>query len=130
MYEDLIGIPFKDGGRSKKGFDCYGLVAEIYKRNNIILPEYYAPAFNSELINKQITEAKQLNIWERVTGKEIPKLAIIALKFNSNLCNHVGVYIGAGKFIHMRNKIGCNIDRVDSPAWKRCIEGYYIYKGG
>lgn len=32
-YEDLIGIPFVNHGRDRAvGFDCYGLVMEMYRR--------------------------------------------------------------------------------------------------
>lgn len=42
-YDDLIGIPFINGGRDRnKGFDCYGLVMEVYRRCGIALPEYTA----------------------------------------------------------------------------------------
>lgn len=29
-YSDLIGIPFVQDGRSKSGYDCYGLTKEIF----------------------------------------------------------------------------------------------------
>ena len=131
MFNDLIGIPFVDGGRDiKTGFDCYGLVMEIYRRNGINLPEYYAPALDSEAVSTQIETATQLPIWERSDRSEPPLLAVMAIHFNSPLCNHTGVYIGNGKFIHTREKIGVCIDSIHSPAWRHRIDGYYIYRGG
>jgi len=129
MYSDLIGIPFKDGGRDVKGLDCYGLVMEIYRRNGIKLPEYYAPAFDDAGVSAQIEEARTLPIWQKAEGSNPPLLAVMAIKFNSPLCNHTGVYIGNGFFIHTRERIGVNIDRINSPAWRRRIEGFYVYLG-
>jgi cell wall-associated NlpC family hydrolase len=128
-YYDLIGIPFKDGGRDAAGFDCYGLVMEVYRRNGIDLPEYFAPALDSEAVSNQISQAKTLDIWQRASSTEPPFLSVMAIRFNSPLCNHTGVYIGDGRFIHTRERIGVSIDRIDSPAWRHRIEGFYIYKG-
>lgn len=30
--DDLLGVPYKEHGRDKSGYDCYGLVIEIEKR--------------------------------------------------------------------------------------------------
>lgn len=128
-YADLIGVPFVDGGRDAKiGLDCYGLVMEIYRRNGIILPEYYAPALDSEAVSRQIEAAKaSSNVWRLSDDK--PFLSVMAIKFNCSLCNHTGVYLGGGRFIHTRERIGVNIDSVDSPAWKRRIAGFYVFEG-
>ena len=40
MYEDLIGVPFMDGGRDKNGMDCWGLVREYFKRQGIVVKDY------------------------------------------------------------------------------------------
>ena len=40
-YTDLIGVPFVNRGRDKNtGFDCYGLVKEVYRRYGYEIPEY------------------------------------------------------------------------------------------
>ena len=42
-YGDLIGVPFVGNGRSKEtGFDCYGLVQEMFRRAGRTLPDYTA----------------------------------------------------------------------------------------
>ena len=40
MYEDLIGVPFVDGGRDTNGMDCWGLVRECFKRQGIVVKDY------------------------------------------------------------------------------------------
>ena len=32
-------------------------------------------------------------------------------------------------YIHTRERIGVNIDRISSPAWRRVIVGFYEYVG-
>ena len=127
-YTDLIGIPFVSHGRdAKKGLDCYGLLKELYFRKNIKLEEYYIDAFDSITINKEIMKnKKRIDKWEKVT--EPHELDVICFKFNCDVVNHVGCYIGDGKFIHTRQKIGVNVDNINSPAWKRRIDSIYKYR--
>jgi Cell wall-associated hydrolases (invasion-associated proteins) len=131
MHKNLIGIPFADGGRDiRTGFDCYGLAIEVYRRMGIELPEYYSPAFDSERISGTIDEAKSMPTWELIDKGELTAPALVIIKLNSPLCNHVGVYIGNGLFIHCRNPIGVNIDRINSPAWRHRIDGFVKLKEG
>ncbi len=125
MIADLIGIPFKDGGRTLAGFDCYGLAIEVFRRYGIVVPEYYACCEDSTLIDKTITEARVK--WVRCTPPDLPVPCLVVIRFNEAvMCNHTGVYIGNGRFIHIRQKIGVNIDLIDSLVWKRRIEGFYV----
>lgn len=42
-YDDLIGIPYKEHGRSKsEGFDCYGLCVEMCRRAGTPLADPYS----------------------------------------------------------------------------------------
>ena len=38
---------------------------------------------------------------------------------------HLGVYLGAGRFIHSVEKVGSMIVRIDHPIWKNRIAGFY-----
>ena len=52
QYADLIGVPFKNLGRDvKSGLDCYGLVAEIYRRCGKEIGEYYSDCSDKARIN-------------------------------------------------------------------------------
>lgn len=128
----LRGIPFEYGGRGPKSFDCWGLVMEVYRRFGVELPDYaicqeQALTDNADKIDERMEELRWK--WEKSDGSIIPSL--LPIRFHNVVYkNHVGIYIGNGQFIHTRNKVGVYIDRVDSPAWERKIDGYYIYKGG
>lgn len=132
-YADLIGVPFANRGRDiAKGFDCYGLVMEVYKRCGKHIPEYYADYNDTKAVNKLITEKTAIKSnWEKVDINNMPVPCLLAISCGTpkGVVNHTGVYIGNGRFIHIREKTGVCVDRINSPAWRRIIEGAYKYVG-
>lgn len=131
-YDDLIGTPFKNHGRGDGGYDCYGLVKEVFKRYGINIPEYDADFDDSEKINSLVRDNTAHRPWKQVDDiNHLPVPCLVALRFGSpvGVVNHTGTYIGHGQFIHTRAKVGACIDRIDSIAWKRCIVGFYEYVG-
>lgn len=135
-YSDLIGAPFEQDGRGIDGkYDCYGLTKEVFKRYGYSIGEYWCCVEDKEKINAIFRGAISNPKWREVDykhGEAIPVPALIALRFNSapGVVNHTGVYIGEGRFIHIRERIGVCVDKLSSPAWKRQIVGIYEYVGG
>lgn len=135
-YTDLIGTPFVNKGRDKiKGLDCYGLCIEVYKRYGIDIPEYYKECteYTDLATTTSIYEnhKDEQGVWREVDINDMPTPCLIALRFGvpKGVVNHTAVYIGNGKFIHIRENTGVCVDRIDSPAWRRVIEGAYEYVG-
>ena len=120
---DLIGVPFADGGRGPDSFDCWGLCLEVFRREGITLRDYRLCCHDSEGFRGNFEIERPA--WRRHEWPDIPSPAVVALRFNTTAVNHVGVYIGDNKFLHTREKTGVVIERVDSPYWKRRIEGFY-----
>jgi cell wall-associated NlpC family hydrolase len=128
---DLIGTPFCNHGRDvHTGLDCYGLVMEVYRRQGIELPEYDADYNDAEKISGIIHHQARSKHWQECR-QPLPVPCVLAIRFGTapGVINHTGVYIGNGKFIHIREKTGVVIDRLDSPAWRGVIAGFYEYKG-
>ena len=132
-YADLIGVPFVNQGRNPEtGLDCYGLVKEVFRRCGKDIDEYWCDAYDKEYINRVLRKAVSGASWQEVDykhGEDIEAPALIALRFNSppGVVNHTGVYLGHGLFIHTRERVGCCVDRIDSPMWRRQIVGIYKY---
>ena len=120
--DDLIGKPFCDGGRGPEGYDCWGLAAEVYKRFGKELPDYKIACEDACRVNAEIEQNKPQ--WVQLIMPVAP--CLVVMKMGVTFVNHVGVYIGDGRFIHTRDKIGVNIDRIDNPNWRKRIEGYYV----
>lgn len=120
----LVGTPFKDGGRGPDSFDCWGLVREVYKRCGIDLPEYAEIACYDALrvTAEMASESKR---WNKHQPPDLPIPCVATFRVSSPMVNHVGVYIGNGKFLHTREKAGAVIESLDSPIWRHRIEGFY-----
>jgi cell wall-associated NlpC family hydrolase len=125
LVTDLIGKPFIDGGRGPEGYDCWGLCLEVFKRHGIELPDYKIYCYDSAGFFTLFQGA--LPQWARCDPPEIP--SVVTVRLNFPVVNHVGVYIGEGKFLHTRDKTGVVIERLDAPQWRYRTEGFYIPKG-
>jgi cell wall-associated NlpC family hydrolase len=131
-YDNLIGVPFVNHGRdAHKGFDCYGLVMEVYRRNGKHIPEYNADYNDAEKISGIIHKAAKTQTWRACHPPNLPVPCLIAIRMGTapGVVNHTGVYIGNEKFIHIREKTGVCIDRINSPAWRGVIAGFYEFVG-
>lgn len=100
-----------NGKKLHTGFDCSGFVSFVYKE-----------ATGMELRGSAAD----------IAGKTRPVPALAAtpgdLVFFNTLGSpnsHVGIYIGAGKFIHAANeRTGVRIDLVTADYWAKRLEGY------
>jgi cell wall-associated NlpC family hydrolase len=103
---------------------------EVYRRCGIALPEYTADWDDEEKINSIVQREAGTTAWHRVKAP-LPVPCLVALRMGTppDIVNHTGVYIGHGKFIHTRAKIGVCVSRIDSPAWRGVIDGFYEYVG-
>ena len=133
-YTDLIGAPYIQDGRGDGGYDCYGLAKEVFRRFGKDIGEYWCCVDDKEKINAIYRGAVANGKWREIdykNGEQIPVPALIGLRFNApaGVVNHTAVYIGDGKFIHTRNKIGVCVDYIHSIAWKRQIVGIYEFIG-
>ena len=126
---DLIGKPFKVGGRGPDYYDCWGIVVECYKRLGSIVPDFSMSGpvclsyhkKTSEIIENEI----QKDVWEELDKPEEP--CVVIFKEHPYFTQHIGMYLGYGKYIHISKNIGVEIDRLDNPIKKQKIRGYYKY---
>lgn len=125
-YRDLIGVPFVDGGRdASTGLDCWGLALEMFRRQGIHIKDYHISAIETVEIAEKMGVDKA--DWEKLGAPEVGCLVLIRLSPHV-WANHVGVYLGDGRFIHAYSATGVCIDRI--ARWRSRILGYYMPKGG
>ncbi|MDU1889751.1 MAG: C40 family peptidase [Dysgonomonas sp.] len=109
---DWLGTKYRRGGMSRKAVDCSGFTNIIYKN-----------VFDIQLDRVSTVIAK--NVPQSITSKEdlVPGDMVFFSTFKKKYINHVGIYIGEGKFIHASIKKGVIVSRLDegyySTAWRK-----------
>lgn len=98
------GVRYSYGGFSSRGFDCSGFVKYVYQRHGLNLPHNAAAQYG---YGKPVSK-----------GELQPGDLVFFRTGRSRGINHVGIYIGNGKFIHASSARGRV--RIDS-----LNEGYY-----
>ena len=113
--DDLVGVPFQVGGRSRDGgFDCWGLAREVFSRYGIALPEWVADA---------VTERRS-GRWQEVDLSATPPLAVL-MSMRPPWVDHVAVYIGDGQIVHALKGVGVCIEPL--ARWSHRLTGVFRY---
>jgi len=134
-FGKYIGLSYKELGRDFSGVDCYGIIVLIFKNElGIDLPDftdllYAKDRFN--ILNKSDHILNSIGIqWIPINE---PYKIFDGLIFNSNkdlrFTNHVGMYIGDEKFIHIIVDSTSLVSRLDDLFWSRKLYGAMRFKG-
>src|SRR2546423_15718270 len=81
----LIGTPYQFGGADAAGFDCSGLARYLHERVGVAIPR---------------TAAEQQRAARPVPLTELSPGDLVFFRIRKRGIDHVGVYTGAGRFIH------------------------------
>ena len=80
-----VGVPYRYGGESPRGFDCSGLVHYAYARAGIEVPR---------------TTRELLRHARRVPLSKLRPGDVLFFRVAPPKISHVGLYIGDGRFVH------------------------------
>lgn len=102
----LVGVPYRWGGNSPEGgFDCSGLVTFVFNdAAGIRLPR---------------TTREIANLPAQEPSKKRLAAGDLVLFGTDQGANHVGIYVGEGRFVHAPNEGGTvRLDRLDDYYWR------------
>lgn len=83
LAQEEIGAPYRYGGSTPRGFDCSGLVYYLYRQVGVSLPR---------------TAEAQYDQTARLTRSALLPGDLVF--FFGGAATHVGIYLGAGRFVH------------------------------
>lgn len=103
-FSDMIGVPYKEGGRDLTGFDCYGLTIFAARRRGKKLRDINERSHAPELVQEY---APTMNV-EKISGPE--KDAVIEMRYGNEL--HIGFCLDDKTFLHTTKTQGVRISRI------------------
>lgn len=117
----LIGIPYKEHGRTLDGFDCYGFLLYVEKEAGNVLPDFDYSTYD----NKYITNCFDM-VKDHVSKiDDFVDDAIVLFHDANGYKSHVGVYVGDGYIAHC-DWAGVHLDKVSKFDGK--IAGVYVWQ--
>ncbi len=126
IYEDLLGKPFKLGGRGPEFYDCWGLCIELGKRVGQHLPLDLTP---------EDTKGQDIAIRDK-RDNEFVKLdrpepyCIVTFRVTPPFVDHCGFVMEDCKhFIHIMRQRSVAVQRLDHKILAKRIDGFYRYAG-
>ena len=129
MINDLIGKSFSDDPVLAYGpdfYSCYGLLVEVFKRYGIEIPKVNIAVLACENASNREIEKRAALEWEEIKEPEVP-CGVLIRSSTPGFANHIGIYIGKNRMIHIVLKRNVVVDRLSD--WKHKIIGYYKYVG-
>ncbi|NEW60793.1 C40 family peptidase, partial [Sulfurovum sp. bin170] len=86
IAKSMLGKTYKWGGNGPYKYDCSGFTKEVFEKNGIDIPR----------LSKD-----QAQIGEKIRKNQLQKGDLIFFHSKkSTIVDHVGIYLGRGKFIH------------------------------
>lgn len=119
--DDLIGIPYKEGGRDYDGLDCYGLGIIVCAKFGYYLPDVEGANRSQFVI--YLERCLKLVQMKKVECPQ-KEADIILIKDSKGILGHMGVYLGDGLFIHC-DSLGVRVEKIKK--YESRIGGVYSW---
>ncbi|MBC8015018.1 MAG: C40 family peptidase [Sporomusaceae bacterium] len=102
MALGVVGVPYKWGGVSPKGFDCSGLTWYVFDKHAIPLPR---------------TADVQYKTGQAVARGNLQQGDLVFFTTYEPGASHCGIYLGDGKFVHSSSSRGVMVSRLSDSYW-------------
>ena len=106
--DDLLGITYKYGGTTTKGFDCSGFVGYVFDNYDIDLPR---------------TSSGMFKKGDKVAKDDLRPGDLVFFNTSGSGVSHVGIYVGDNKFAHASTSKGTRIDSLSMDYYEKRYVG-------
>ncbi len=106
--QSLVGIPYNYGGTTTAGFDCSGFTVYAFRQAGRSLPR---------------TAAGQYAATSRISRSQAQPGDLVFFRQGGGI-DHVGIYLGGGRFIGSQSSTGVAVSTIDSGYWASSFVGF------
>lgn len=99
----FVGVPYKWGGVTPKGFDCSGFVWYVFDKNSLHLPR---------------TADVQYQVGKTVARGNLQRGDLVFFTTYEAGASHIGIYLEKGNFIHASSSKGVMVSNLADNYWK------------
>ncbi len=101
----MVGVPYRYGGSSPRGFDCSGLVQYSYARAGARIP--------------RSTKAQRARS-HPVSRRQLRRGDLLFFNQEGKRASHVGIYLGNNRFVHAPSSgKSVYVADITDPYWRR-----------
>lgn len=121
-----VGLPFVNGGRDRRGVDCWGLVRLVYADClGIDLPTYgEISAGELRRIAGAVGEAQTTETWRQAETPQ-PFDVVVMRAGTSAIGAHVGVSVDARRVLHVERDSATCIEEINTPMMRHRVTGFW-----
>lgn len=103
-YDQWRGVPYRYGGVDRSGIDCSAFVRQTMRE--------------LESLNLPRTTTAQAQAGARVSADNLSPGDLVFFKTGQK-SQHVGIYVGNGRFMHASTSRGVTLSSLDNSYWRR-----------
>lgn len=127
-----VGAPYVPGGRTIKGFDCWGLIHLIWSNEFGTELDYFdGVAYHDPSSCKELQKAAEDVVsratktnWSEVPIENADKGTVLTVSLRGHLM-HCAAVIRPGIMLQALENVGCHAVDYTSPLWnRRVLKGY------
>ncbi len=109
LAKDQLGKPYQWGAAGPDKFDCSGLVQYVYSNLGVQLPR---------------VSGQQAGAGVHVDREDLLPGDLVFFRLSGTRIDHVGIYVGRGKFVHAPRKHSpVRFDSLNNAWWRRKFKG-------
>lgn len=127
-----VDIPFVDGGRSRAGADCWGLVYLVSADLGRPVPAYPGEGVRADGTICPRAQARAVaRHADQFDAVDAPRPGDVVLLRPRGRPMHVGVCVDRrGRYVmHTERRTGVCVERVHGRMWTHRLDGFYRYRG-
>ncbi len=104
QYQEWKGVPYRDGGESRRGVDCSGFIQLTFREQFAIrLPR---------------DTGSQAQLGHSISARQLRPGDLVFFQIGKQT-RHVGVVVEKNKFLHASTSKGVMISDLNQPYWQR-----------